>query len=168
MRQVLVIDTSIMCVWLEVPGMESCGPANDIWNHERVTHKIAEAEAAGTLLVLPLATIIETGNHITRHANSFIIAGRLAEKINLSASGQRPWAAFTEQNQLWSDDALIRLAQEWPAQAAANTSIGDATIVNVVNYYLEMGRKVEVLTGDQGLQQQVPQQENTARRHRNR
>ena len=63
---------------------------------------------------------------------------------------------------------MIGLALEWPAQAAANTSIGDATIVNVVNYYLEMGRKVEVLTGDQGLQQQVPQQENTARRHRNR
>ncbi len=29
MKKVLIIDTSILCVWLEVPGKDSCGPKDD-------------------------------------------------------------------------------------------------------------------------------------------
>ncbi len=27
MKKVLVIDTGILCVWLQVPEMEDCGPS---------------------------------------------------------------------------------------------------------------------------------------------
>ena len=27
MKKVLVIDTSVLCVWLKVPGKETCGPS---------------------------------------------------------------------------------------------------------------------------------------------
>lgn len=33
MRKVLIIDTSILCVWLQVAGMETCGPNNDRWTY---------------------------------------------------------------------------------------------------------------------------------------
>lgn len=64
MRKVLILDTSILCVWLEVPGMGHCGPNDDRWDGTRVTNKIRAEEKDGTTFVLPLASIIETGNHI--------------------------------------------------------------------------------------------------------
>jgi hypothetical protein len=38
MRKVLLIDTSLLCVWLKVPGRETAG--NNEWNFERVEQKI--------------------------------------------------------------------------------------------------------------------------------
>ena len=29
MRKVLIIDTSILCVWIDVLDMDTCGPDND-------------------------------------------------------------------------------------------------------------------------------------------
>lgn len=47
MRKVLIIDTSVLCVWLQVDGMESCGPDNDRWTYERVYKKIIEEQEKG-------------------------------------------------------------------------------------------------------------------------
>ncbi len=57
---------SILCVWLDVPGMDSCGPDNDKWRKKRVQEKIEKELTDNTTFVLPLATIIETGNHISQ------------------------------------------------------------------------------------------------------
>ena len=42
MKKVLVIDTSILCVWLQVPGMDHCGPNDDCWDYARVNQKIEQ------------------------------------------------------------------------------------------------------------------------------
>ncbi|WP_339011081.1 hypothetical protein [Aeromonas popoffii] len=157
MRKVLIIDTSVLCVWLQVPGMLDCGPLRDKWTHERIVEKIEASRAEGALLVLPLATIIETGNHITRHANCYNTALKLSDKIRECANGDSPWAAFVEQSELWTTERLILLADGWPDLAARAISIGDATIKDVASYYLDMGRHVEILTGDQGLQEESPE-----------
>jgi hypothetical protein len=39
MRKVLILDTSILCVWLDVPGMAECGPDGDKWERTRVASK---------------------------------------------------------------------------------------------------------------------------------
>jgi len=39
MRKVLIMDTSILCVWLGVPGMATCGPDTDKWDRPRVDGK---------------------------------------------------------------------------------------------------------------------------------
>ena len=36
MKKVLIIDTSILCVYLEVPGKDTCGSDKDRWNKQRV------------------------------------------------------------------------------------------------------------------------------------
>ena len=61
MRKVLIIDTSILCVYLEVPGKETCGSGNNRWNKQRVVEILETEEKASTTFVLPLAAIIETG-----------------------------------------------------------------------------------------------------------
>ena len=59
MKKVLIMDTSILCVWLEVPGMATCGPDDDKWDKPRVTEKIdAEIMARSTLVSLPEKSMI--------------------------------------------------------------------------------------------------------------
>jgi hypothetical protein len=65
MRKVLIFDTSILCVYLQVPNMETAGSDQDKWDKKRVDQVIEEAEKAKTTFVLPLASIIETGKHIS-------------------------------------------------------------------------------------------------------
>jgi len=151
-RQILEIDTSILCVWMNVPDMETCGPDRDKWDRQRVEAKIEEEMQNNTTFVLPLATIIETGNHIAHAGHSRRERGKvLAELMHKSADQQTPWAAFSDQSVLWSPEKLKALADSWPDLVAQKLSLGDATIKDVAEYYAQAGYSVEILTGDQGL-----------------
>ena len=157
MKKVLIIDTSILCVWLAVPGKDTCGPDNDKWDKDRVNVKIQKETEAGTTFVLPLATIIETGNHISQAVYSRRERGEaLADLMRKSADQQTPWAAFSDQSILWSSDKLKSLADSWPDLAIQKLSLGDATIKDVAEYYAQMGYSVEILTGDKGLKAYEP------------
>ena len=157
MRNVLILDTSILCVWLEVPDMDSCGPDTDKWNRQRVMNKIKTEEKDGTIFVLPIASLIETGNHIAQSKHSRRERGQaLADLMKKSANEESPWAAFSEQSALWSSEMLVRLAEAWPDLAAKKLTLGDATIKNVAEYYAQMGYRVEILTGDAGLKAYEP------------
>jgi hypothetical protein len=68
-NKVIVIDTSIMCCWLEICGKETCGVDTDKWNKTRVDEYINSETEKGATLVLPLPVIIETGNHIAQASN---------------------------------------------------------------------------------------------------
>jgi hypothetical protein len=153
MKKVLIIDTSILCVYLGVPGKETCGDDNDKWDKKRVGIRFQEEEKQGTDFILPLATIIETGNHIAQ-ANSmrYEIAKAFADILVKVADGIIPWAVFTtELDELWSKEKLKELALEWPVLASRNISLGDATIKNVAQFYAKTGSPVEIFTGDKEL-----------------
>ncbi len=158
MKHLLIIDTSILAIWLEVPGMENCGPDHDRWDKKRVAQKIqSEIDEKTTTFVLPLASIIETGNHIAHARHSRKERGdALADLMRKSADQQTPWAAFSDQTVLWSSEKLKLLADSWPELAAQKLSLGDATIKDVAEYYTQMGYSVEILTGDLGLKAYEP------------
>ena len=167
MSKVLIIDTSILCVYLKVPFMEECGPDDDKWDYDRVAEKINNEIRQNSLLVLPLAALIETGNHIA-HApgDRYPLAKNLSDIIIKAATAEEPWAAFTAQKDLWSEDNLKKLANEWPVLAAADVSIGDATIKDVAEFYTQLGVSVEILTGDKGLKAYEPKVAKVPRRRR--
>lgn len=157
MNKVLIMDTSILCVWLKVPNMESCGPDNDRWDYVRVNAKVTEELAAKTIFVLPLASIIETGNHISQcQGDPYNVALSFADLIKKTANNVTPWAAFIVQAELWTADKLRELAEIWPQMAASRISLGDATIKDVADYYNVQGFTVEIFTGDQGLKAYEP------------
>jgi hypothetical protein len=157
MRKVLILDTSILCVWLKIPGKDTCGPANDCWDHGRVEQKIDQETSTDTVLVLPLASIIETGNHIAHAKHSCKErAEKLAELMRSSADECSPWAAFADQSALWSPEKLRALADSWPRLAAQGLSLADATIKDVAEHYATMGCRVEILTGDRGMKAYEP------------
>jgi len=157
MSKVLIMDTSILCVWLKVPGKDTCGTGETAWDFNKVNAKVREELAAKTTFVLPLASIIETGNHIAQSTGDpYAVALEFAKLIRKSADNETPWAAFTVQTELWSDEKLKELAVIWPRMAASRISLGDATIKDVADYYNVQGFSVEIFTGDAGLKAYEP------------
>lgn len=158
MRQkVLVFDTSILCVWLEVPGFETCGKEGDQWDYARVSRKIEEEISKNTVFVLPLAVLIETGNHISQsRGDRYELGERFKQLLLDSVDNREPWVAFSEQNTLWNDDKLRELANQFPQLFSQGISIGDATIRDVAGYYAKLGHPVKIFTGDEGLKAYEP------------
>lgn len=157
MKKVVIFDTSVLCCWLKVPGKSTCGPNANKWDFSRIDEKVKEELKNKSTFVLPLATIIETGNHIAQsNGNRYDTAKRLSELISKTATATEPWAAFGHQSELWNEDKLKELAEKWPDLAIQGLGIGDATIKEVADYYSKIGANVEILTGDQGLKVYEP------------
>ena len=156
-KRVLIFDTSVLCCWLAVPGKTEAGTKEDRWDQARIQQKITDEQGRGSTFVLPLASLIETGNHIAQASGDrFSLATRFAKHLRDAADATTPWAAFTEQSSLWEARHLKELADHWPVLAASGLSIGDATIADVAEYYARAGYQVEILTGDQGLKAHEP------------
>lgn len=157
-KRVLIIDSSILCCWLQIPHKEICGPTNDRWDYDRVEAQIRDEIDNGAVLVLPVASLIETGNHIA-HSNGekYQLASSLCALLHKTILEEEPWAAFEHQAELWKNEKLTILADSWPDFAIQGLGIGDATIKDVANYYYSTGAiSVEILTGDQGLKAHEP------------
>ncbi len=107
MRKVLVIDTSVLYVWLKVSGKETWGPSKALFTYEKVSEKIEEEKKKVTTFILPLATIIETENNIAHSSGDIMSLGEEFDQIMIdSADENSPWAAFTEQSSLWNPENL--------------------------------------------------------------
>lgn len=156
-KKVLVFDTSVLCVWLRVPGKETCGPEDNRLTYEVVNAKIEDEKKKGTTFVLPIASIIETGNHIAHSSGDRHVVGHaFADIISATADQISPWAAFTEQSELWKKENLKVLAERWKESVISGQSLGDASIVDVANYYASADFEVEIFTGDKGLKAYEP------------
>ncbi len=157
-RKVLIFDTSVMCCWLQIPEKDTCGPAHDQWDFQRISDLVEEETNNGSIFVLPVATIIETGNHIAQSkGDRYDIASVLSEKLRAAAEERTPWAAFENQNKLWEPESLINMCKKWPTEAIQGLGIGDVTIKNVAEYYASIGSfEVQILTGDEGLKAYEP------------
>ncbi len=161
MKRILVLDTSVLCVWLKVPGKSRCSTWRDSTTglgYKQIDNLLKREEEKGSTFVLPMAAIIEAGNHISQaDKRRYEVASELARVITKTARADTPWAAFTDQGALWSSDGLMALANEFPQLAARRLSLGDATIKNVAEYYARAGWEVQILTCDRGLQSYEPE-----------
>lgn len=156
-KKVLIFDTSVLCVWLKVPGKETCGPSDKPLTYHDVSERIEFERQQHTTFVLPIASIIETGNHIAHSTgDKHTLGNSFAEIITATADEQSPWAAFTEQSELWKKENLKELARKWRESVISGQSLGDASIVDVANYYSLAGFAVEIFTGDMGLKAYEP------------
>jgi hypothetical protein len=156
-KKVLIFDTSVLCVWLKVPSKETCGPEGNQLTFDIVDAKIEDEKKLGTTFVLPIASIIETGNHIAHSTGDRHAVGHaFADIISATADQISPWAAFTEQSDLSKQETLKVLADRWKESVISGQSLGDASIVDVANYYASAGFEVEIFTGDEGLKAYEP------------
>jgi len=94
-----MIDTSILCELLEVPG--KCGDSAHIQGEFR------DRADAGERFIIPITAVIETGNHIEQASgNRRAAAERLTRLLELAQSGTAPFVLNTT---VWDESFLAQL-----------------------------------------------------------
>ena len=116
---VCLVDTSILCEILEVPA--KCGSHAEVYGE--MERKIKRRES----LLLPMSTILETGNHIGQNGDGRQRRETAVSFILLIQQAIRGEAPFTP-TPLFEDTALLEWLGEFPEWATRQAGLGDLTI----------------------------------------
>ena len=120
MPPVVIVDTSVLLNVLDVPGFNQ--------DRDAVLDRFGELVDAGANFLLPLGTVMETGNHIAdirggqrrrRHATVF------ADQVRKALKGEAPWALAP----LPDADELVRWLDTFPDEAMRGLGMVDLSIV---------------------------------------
>ena len=116
------VDTSVLLNILAVPGRSQ--------NRQSILQEMKDFTNAGDKFILPLATIIETGNHIAHIDDGNMrrdCAQHLSITIKKVLSDALPW---TYNKCEISDDDLRKIAERFPNYAQQqNMGFGDLSIL---------------------------------------
>ncbi len=119
MRAICLVDTSVFVEILNVPFMAS--------QHSAITDQVALKINAKNSLFLPMATVLETGNHIGQIGdgkNRRQCAERFVKQVQLAIDGNSP---FKPINFLEANDMRKWLA-EFPNWVHQKRGLGDLSI----------------------------------------
>jgi hypothetical protein len=145
MKGIAIVDTTIICELLEVPGKSD--PQIDM--AQELRSKIEQEEA----LFLPLAAILETGNHIGQlpgGAQRRACAKGLMTLVTTALDGKSPFVPLA----FWEKKILAGWIPEFPDWAAsAGSGFGDFTIKKDWESQCELnpGRRVYIWSLDNHL-----------------
>lgn len=157
MADVVFIDTSVLLCILDVPGKnQDRAPLVEEFKNLVTT--------SGNTLILPVATIIETGNHIAQLPNGGLRRQRMEALSKLlinSSSATAPWVIG---NAHWDSKFIENLVHGLPDRSLAgltdlasqNVGVGDASIVHEMERYRSStntpsAQSIRLWTLDNGL-----------------
>lgn len=129
MSSVCIIDTSIFLNLLNVPGKNQ--------DKAKVVEDFTEYAQSGVTFILPMATIIETGNHIAQNGDGNLrrqTADRFCIAVKGAFNGQAPYrpSEFPSTTEIltWIDDFPRCAGQnKSPTKIHEGTSFGDLSII---------------------------------------
>ena len=102
-QEVIFIDTSILCNIVPVPGFDQ--------HREKVRAEMKEYVEKKAKFILPITTVIETGNHIAQLAGGNDrreSAERFSEILRLVVEHKAPWSLVDVK---WREDFLSDLLE---------------------------------------------------------
>jgi hypothetical protein len=128
MSSVCLIDTTVFLILLNVPNRNQ--------DHKLVLKNFQIYVDLDCTLLLPMATIIETGNHIAQNGNGDIrrkIAIKFVKDVKATFNGDKPW----EPSQFPQIKDILLWIDQFPDLAGKNknpkkmegTSFGDFSII---------------------------------------
>lgn len=129
MSAICLMDTSIFLNLLDVPNRNS--------EREQITLDFIEYRKLGFQFILPMATIIETGNHIAQNGDGGTrrnTAQRFCKQVRAAFAGEAPYkiSEFPSSEEVlkWLD-AFPNLAgqNKSPKKTTEGTSFGDLSII---------------------------------------
>lgn len=142
---ICIVDTSVFCNILGVPGR--------CQNKQQILKQLRKKVEGGWSLLLPLAAIVETGNHIAhvddgnKRRN---VAKLFVEQVKLALRGDAPWVVTplpdVETWSAWLDG--------FPDQAMRGISLGDMAIIKTWEQQCDLHkqRRVMIWSLDKALQ----------------
>jgi hypothetical protein len=132
MSSICLIDTSIFLEILNVPN----------YNQRRasVLEDYQTYFQSGCTFLLPMATILETGNHIAQNGDGTMrrkTAKRFVEEVKKAFTGEAPWKPTTFPNTAeileWIDDFPDLAGRNKAPNKPEGTSFGDLSIIEEFN-----------------------------------
>jgi len=122
MQTVYFIDTSILLNILEVPDFDQ--------DRQTVMKEMKDKVKAGENFILPIATIIETGNHIAHIGDGRLRRNRaqkLSDMLDSIIHNRSPWVYNKSEI---SDEELLNISQKFPNYAEQQEmGLGDLSIL---------------------------------------
>ncbi|HEX6042769.1 hypothetical protein [Longimicrobium sp.] len=145
MRAIGIIDTSVFCNILNVPRRNQ--------RRDQAVAELRTMMAAGDRLLLPLATIYETGNHIAQNADGRVrrlVAEAFVDSVRAAFSGDAPWAATL----VPETGDFISWLEEFPDRASTGVGMADLSIIKAWEQQClaNEGRRVFIWSYDGDLQ----------------
>lgn len=145
MSTVHFIDTSVMTELLNIPHMNK--------QYEEAKKKYEQFHQNGDVFVLPVAVLVETGNHIAHISDGqkrYAIANKFVDFIKSAVGVESNWNITPQ----ISDDVLTSILNQFPNEAAQKIGFGDVSIVEQFNEYWEKHQpigKMRIWSFDQHL-----------------
>lgn len=141
---ICIVDTSVFCNILDVPNRNQ--------DHESVLAELTERVESDDTLLLPLATIYETGNHIAQNGNGAerrSTARKFINQVGLALQGETPFTP-TDVN---DEEEIRRWLTDFPDYAASGVGFGDVSIIEAFNKQsrLHRARRVYIWSLDDDL-----------------
>lgn len=121
MSAICLIDTSIFVEILNVPNMASA--------RQQVIKQLEVKIERGESLFLPMATILETGNHIAQNGDGQQrreCAKRFVERVQQALNGESPFKPIA----FLSHEELQKWLSEFPDSAMRGRGLGDLSIIH--------------------------------------
>lgn len=140
-----IIDTSVLCNILRVPKKDQDG--------ERAADEFREALRENEVLLLPVAVIYETGNHIAQSGDGRVrrqVARAFVDLVQKAFSGELPFTPTPQQH----PDEMLQWISEFPDSAARGVGFGDLSIVRIFHQQCDLNhaRRVVIWSYDKHLQ----------------
>lgn len=151
MHRVVFVDTTVMCNIAGVPFHDQ--DADNI-----ITEMSSRTKEEGALFILPITTVIETGNHIAQLKDGFQrrdAAARFVRFLEFIIAGQAPWVLH---DVAWNEQFLRILVDGAGTgttlldHSTAQVGAGDLCILAERNQYTQRtGVKASIWTLDSAL-----------------
>ena len=120
LMSVCLIDTTVFCNVVPVPGRDQ--------HKSVVLRQMEDLIGNGASLLLPVAAIIETGNHIARCRHGSIrrdAAARFVRTVTQAINGETP---FTP-TRFFEPEAILEWLADFPESAMRGIGLADLSIV---------------------------------------
>lgn len=119
-----LVDTSVFCEIVPVPGRSQ--------HREEILGRMEDHIQNKVTLLLPIATILETGNHIAHLTDGRVrraTAERFVQLVQQALGNVEGPAPWTVPQPLLAPDDLQRYLNEFPDHAMREISLGDLSII---------------------------------------
>lgn len=126
MSNVHFVDTSVLVELLNIPNMNN--------RHSQAQAEYNDLAARGDVFVLPVAVLVETGNHIAHISNGTIryqIANEFSSLVQRAIQSEDNWNTVPG----ISADTLETIMNQFPGLANNQTGFGDISIIEQFNDY---------------------------------
>lgn len=132
---VCLVDTTVLCNIIPVPGLDQ--------DAEDVLRDFHEYIDLGANLILPMAAIIETGNHIARHGDGRqrrATAKRFVEFVRRAIAGESPFSPTP----FFEPEELGRWLDGFPDHAMREIALADLSIIEEFHKQCKLNPRREV------------------------